>query len=903
MKFGFAFVVALLFVLLVGGRTAASWILDYEWWSEVGQVSTWISMMLYSVGPSILAAILAFIVFWTAHARGMKSAGTRLSEFRGYARIATLVIFVVSIIYGAVVIDSWTIVRYFGGRGGTDAAWQDPVFGHPLAFYLFELPFYSEMLQVVQSLCLIGGIIYWLTGRGWSLRGHMPANQEELLVEITNVTIARSLESGFLRGLLGVFLLALGMRFYLDRYDLLLVDHGFMVGVDWVADTIKLPLIWATIGACVAAAVFLWFRMYKLVVLMVVFPILSGILPPLVNSLYVRPNEISIQKPYIQRHIEATRSAFALNQRTIEKDYPAKADVAIDVTKNRVLLDNVRLWDWRAFHDTVSQIQPLRPYTYSDTDVDRYNIDGQMRQVLVSPREIDLNQLGDARTRWTNPRLVYTHGYGLVMAEANRITQNGLPVLFIRDAPPQVMSKSLKVTRPELYYGEEIHEPVFVNTAQAEFNYPSGADNVQSRYEGKGGFPISSVFMRFFAALRYGDWNIVLTSQLAPNSRMMIHRSIRERLRTIAGFVEWDADPYLVLTDAGRMVWMVDGYVTSRAHPYSRMLSLPGIGSFNYIRNSVKATVDAYDGTTKLYVFDAKDPLIRAYQNLFPTLLSPASEMPADLRAHARYPETIFRAQAEAYRMYHMRDPEAFYNRSDQWDIARSIQGQEGQPQPAVPTYVIATLPGEKAPEFTLLIPFTPRNKDNLIGLMMARCDGDKLGELNILLLSKQEVLLGPMQVEARINQDQNISKDLTLWNQQGSQVLRGQMMVLPLDGTFLYVEPIYIQAKEARMPQLRKVVVAVGNSLIYADTYEQALAQLPGVSAQQQAAATPAAPVAAPVAGAAETPAAPSPPATQDQRVQTIRGHLQRYRDLSAQGKWAEAGRELEAVESLVKR
>jgi uncharacterized membrane protein (UPF0182 family) len=375
---------------------------------------------------------------------------------------------------------------------------------------------------------------------------------------------------------------------------------------------------------------------------------------------------------------------------------------------------------------------------------------------------------------------------------------------------------------------------------------------------------------------------------------MMIHRKVQDRLHELAGFLQWDSDPYLVITDAGRLVWMLDGYTTSDAHPYSRAVEVSDMGRVNYIRNAVKATVDAYDGETHLYVFAPDDPIIAAYQNLFPDLFLPASQMPADLRAHARYPETLFNIQAEIYRTYHMLDPQSFYNKEDLWDLARRQTGQAQGSDTVTPTYVVATLPGQDKPEFLLLTPFTPRNKDNLIGLMVARCDGPNLGEIVVLQLSKQELIFGPMQIAARINQDQTISKDLTLWNQQGSQVLRGQTLVLPVGNTFLYVDPIYIQATEARMPQLKKVVLAVGNRLIYADTYDQALAQLSGGAQEliQQASAA-----------AAATPAVGSPgSATPDPRLARVRDHLRRYRDLAAQGKWSEAGKELEAIEAEVK-
>jgi uncharacterized membrane protein (UPF0182 family) len=565
------------------------------------------------------------------------------------------------------------------------------------------------------------------------------------------------------------------------------------------------------------------------------------------------------------------------------------------------MLDNVRLWDYQAFHDTITQRQALRTYyVFHDSDSERYTIDGQYKQVLLAPRELDISQLSD-RNNWINPAFIYTHGYGLVMAEVSKMTQDGLPVLSIQDAPPKIESPGIKLTRPEIYYGEVTHEPVFVNTAEAEFNYPSGEKNATTRYEGKGGFPIDSFAMRMAAALNEGEANIVLTSYFTGNSRMMIHRKVRDRVQELAPFLAWDSDPYMVITDAGKLVWIIDGYTTSDAHPYSRAVDVTDMGNVNYIRNAVKATVDAYDGETHMYVFSPDDPIIGAYQNLFPDLFMPASAMPADLRRHARYPETLFSVQAEIYRTYHMLDPQSFYNKEDVWELAQH-SGQDSSAAPVTPTYVMATLPGESKPEFLIMLPFTPRSKNNLIGLMMARCDGDHLGETVVLLLSKQQLIPGPMNIAAYINQDQNISKDLTLWNQQGSHVLRGQINIYPVGNTFLYVDPIYIQASQGSMPQLKKIVLAVGvgSKLIYADSYDEALSQLSNGARQLIQQATSAA---APATSLGTATPSGSASGAADQRLARVRDHLRRYRELAAQGKWAEAGKELEAIEAEVKQ
>ncbi|HEY1950852.1 MAG TPA: UPF0182 family protein [Bryobacteraceae bacterium] len=914
---GLLFAVILLILLFLSSHFIASTFIDYAWWTEVHQVDTWVNLLLYGTGPIVVAVVLFLGLFWLAFRLGLRNMveepgaplfGFLSRRFIHRAGLAVLAVFAIGVANATV--DSWTVVRYFGGLRVTPPAGEfiDPIFGKALSFYLFGLPFYNMLLRAALVGVVLALILYWAAANADLLRRQLPSlNSNGMAFEFEPVSLRRAFDSQFVRMAGAILLLGVAVKIYFDRYGLLVEDHGqYLVGVDWVADHVVLPLQWIMIaGALLAAALVVARRGRWALVLLLLIPA-RLIIPSAVAGLYVRPNELALERPYIQHHIEATRAAFGLNERVKETRLEATPDMPIDFAQHKPLLDNVRLWDWQAFHDTISQIQPLRPYVYVDTDVDRYTIDGELRQVLLAPRELDIRQLGDARNRWINPHLIYTHGYGVVMAEANRITSDGLPLLFIKDAPPVVTSKSLHFTQPEIYYSEVAHEPVFVDTAQQEFNYPSGSDTVQTRYGGTGGFPISSLLMRLAAAIDYGDANILLTEYLTGGSRMMIHRQITERLGKLAGFLAWDSDPYLVLSASGRLVWIMDGYMSSDAHPYSRELQLGNL-SVNYLRNSVKATVDAYTGETNLYVFDPSDILIQAYEHLFPTLFKPASAMPADLRAHTRYPETLFSAQAEIYRTFHMRDPEAFYNRADLWDLAKTGTKQGEGANSVSPAYVVATLPNSNKPEFMLLTTFTPASKDNLIGVMYARCDGEHLGELVFEQLSKQNIIYGPMQIDARINQDQNISKDLTLWSQQGSQVLRGQTLVLPIANSFLYVEPIYIQSSQVSMPQLKKVALAMGNKLAYADTYEQALAQLiaavggsgpavPSVDLTQPANAT---------ASAQPTvqPQAAQPSAQAIETLKAIRGHLQRYRELSSQGKWAEAGKELDEIQGLVQK
>jgi uncharacterized protein len=864
----------------------ANFIIDYNWWKEVGQVSTWISMLWYSIAPFAAGAFVAFIALWMAHARGLGFAGIRRRDFRLYSRLIAVGLAIVAILFASASIDYWTVMRFFGSRGLTVPldAWRDQVFSRPLSFYIFDLPFYSEVIWFAIALAILCALIFWATARGWQLwmsgRGLKAFDRGARVLELPGAS-----RTGFARMIVALLLLGLAALFFLGNYDLLFSSHAFMTGADYVDTKITLPLRWLLIIAVLAAIPLAWTSRYKkAAILVLTFFILQLALPAIVSAVYVRPNEISIERPYIERHIQATTAAFGLNRNATERPFTASGQQTVDAVQDATLLENIRLWDLRAYSATITQIQALRPYyIFPSTDVDRYFPKGYIEQVMLSPREIDVNQLSaEASQSWVNPRFIYTHGFGVVVSEVNKITPDGLPVLLIENAPPEIKSPGFQLTRPEIYYGESTQDPVFVHTAREEFDYPSGDQNKYSTYQGTGGFPIGSFLLKAAAAISQSEPNMIFTGYLTGQSRMMIYRKVQGRLAHLAPFLNWDPDPYLVITDDGRLVWMVDGYTTSLSHPYSATLPVTGVDEgANYIRNAVKAAVDAYTGKVSLYVFDPSDPIIQVYENLFPKLFRPASEMPPDLRRHARYPEVLFRAQAEAYRIFHMRDPQVFYNKEDIWEFAHTLSGQSGQPESMQPTYVVATLPGEKEPEFLLILPFTPRGKDNLIGWMAARCDGDRLGDLVYFQLSKQQLMYGPMQIESRIDQDQNISKDLTLWNQQGSHVLRGNIIALPVTDGFLYVESIYIQAGEARMPQLKKVVLAMGDRLIYRDTFVEALAELTGGTT------TP-----GPALPAAASAAAPAPAATA-QDTGALAERLSRLRDRAEQ-----LARELETLE-----
>ncbi len=828
---------ALALMLLLGSRTIAEFLIEYQWWKEMGQVDTWFRMLSFRVVPGVIVSVLAWGLLVWAYQRGMNFSGVASESYRLYSRLIMVGLAVVSVAFIGGSIDSTVLITYFGSLGApaATASWQDPVFGHDISFYFFDLPFYRQLLQLVFVSSLFAAFVFWASARGWQLFDRIRqfrlagGSMEEFDAGPNPLLLPGATRTSFARLVGAIILAAAAIGYFLGQYDLLLNQYDFMTGVDYVDEKVTLPLRWLTVLALLAAIPLVWMKRFKPAAIGVfVAFVLTAAIPGLVRTFHVTPNELTIEVPYIARHLEATVAAYGLDK-GVDQVFNANVNDSIDVNAHATLIDNIRLWDTGAFTDTITQIQALRPYyVFEDIDIDRYTIDGKIKQVLLSPREIDINRLPQqAQASWINTNLIYTHGYGVVMSEVNRTTPDGLPVLLIQDAPPDVRTADVSLESPSIYYGEVTHDPVFVNTDQREFDYPSGDENVTSHYEGTGGFLIHSLALRLAAAITEGEMNIFFTGQLNENSRMMIYRDVSERLRQLASFVQWDSDPYLVITDEGSLVWIVDGYTTSASHPYSAPILLGNRTRINYIRNSVKATVDAYDGSVKLYIFDESDPIIQAYANEFPGLFTDKAEMPTDLREHVRYPLEMFDIQAELYRTFHMKNPEVFYNKEDEWDVAQSLAGQSGSAARMKPTYIVATLPGETEPEFILMLPFTPRGKDNLIGWMAARCDGDKLGELVYFQLSKQELVFGPNQIEARINQDETIAKDLTLWNQQGSRVLRGDILALPVGDAFLYVESIYIQAETARMPQLRKVVLAMGNRLIYENTFEEALFQL----------------------------------------------------------------------------
>jgi uncharacterized membrane protein (UPF0182 family) len=573
----------------------------------------------------------------------------------------------------------------------------------------------------------------------------------------------------------------------------------------------------------------------------------TNIYPSLLQRVVVEPNELAREQEYIQNTIELTRQAFDLSK-VVENDFDVAEETApLDLEANEETIKNVRLWDYRPLLRTYGQLQEIRLYyAFSDVDIDRYQLGDDYRQVTLAVREIAHNELPQTAQTWVNRHLVYTHGSGVVLSPVNEVVEEGLPDLWVRDIPPKSRYPELELTRPEIYYGELTQDYVIARTEEQELDYPSGDQNVYTTYEGQGGVVIDSLLKRLAYSIRLGSSQIALSGAITSESRLMWRRSIGERVQTVAPFLRYDPDPYAVILD-GRLVWLLDAYTVTDRHPYSEPIRTT-FGEINYIRNPVKITMDAYNGTLRFYLIDPGDPLAQAYQAIFPDLFRPVEEMDPGLVAHWRYPEGMFRIQASKLQTFHMTEAQVFYNQEDLWNWAEEVV--TGERMPIEPYYVNMRLPGETDTEFVLMLPFTPSTKQNMIAWLYARNDGENYGQMGVYKFPKQRLIYGPMQVESRIDQDPVISQQLSLWNQRGSQVLRGNLLVIPVDEAILYVEPIYLQAEASQLPELRRVIVAYGNRIVMEETLAEGLARLMTTEpvAEEPIAEEPSSPVTPPV-------------------------------------------------------
>ncbi|MGA1876351.1 MAG: UPF0182 family protein [bacterium] len=718
----------------------------------------------------------------------------------------------------------------------------DPIFHKDISFFVFSYPVYIFL----QKWLLYGLMVTT------ALIGFIYVKDKAMNLKPGEFMFTRRART-HLSILAGLILLLIAWNRRLKMLGLLYSPRGVTFGASYTDMHAQLIAYWVIIVIAALCAFIFWINisaqgwkwpLVGLASLFVLSILLSGIYPWALQTFFVEPNELFRERPYIEHNIQYTRYGYNLD-RIEERNFPASMDLSLaDIQNNSPTMNNVKLWDKNPLMQTYTELQEMRLYyNFKNVDEDRYILNGNKTQVMLSVRELDQSKLPLQAQTWENKRFKYTHGYGLCMSPANHVTEKGLPNLVIKDIPP-VSLTSAKVSRPEIYYGETDSGFVIVNTKTQEFDYPKGDSNVFTNYEGEGGVPIGSYWNRLIFSLRYSDPKILLTSYITPKSRIMFHRQIKDRVRVLAPFLVYDRDPYVVVSGTGRIFWIQDAYTTSDKYPYSEPCALPsdsglsfqspvtlfagqriGPRVINYIRNSVKAVIDAYHGTTTFYVIDEEDPIIRTYQKIFPSLFRPFSEMPEDLRSHIRYPRDLFEVQAYMYRTYHMEDTQVFYNKEDLWDLPmqQSLSGQTESPMKGY--YVTMRLPDGQGEEFLLMIPFTPDNKSNMIAWLSAQCDGEGYGKLSVYKLTKDKLIYGPRQIEARIDQQTEISSELTLWSQQGSQVFRGDLLVIPVEESILYIEPVYLAATDqSNLPELKRVIVAYGEKVKMAHTLPEAL-------------------------------------------------------------------------------
>jgi uncharacterized protein len=779
------------------------------------------------------------------------------------------------------------VIGIFGGMWGSstwrqvlvflnslDTGMKDPILNKDVGFYLFKLPLFESLSDYAGTIIFITLIIVVI---GYLVRGG-------LLIGGGRISIAKKAKT-HVSILAGLFLLKLAFGFYLDRFELLYSPHGVIVGAGYADVHARLFVLGLLVFlAAIAAVVFViaftresWrMAFYSVGSLVLVYILGVLIYPALLQNFKVAPNEIGMERPFIEHHIAFTRFGYNLKNVDVRPFDVSYNLTAADIQKNGATIKNVRLWDESPLLKTFSQLQQIRTYyRFANVDNDRYTINGEYRQVMLSARELSYDDLPSKS--WINEKLVFTHGNGVALGPVSRITQEGLPEFIIKDIPP-ISNANVKITTPEIYFGELTGDYAIVNTKIPEFSYPTSEGNVYTSYKGSGGVPLDSLLRRAAFASAFRTTKILLSSDIKDESRVLYNRNIVERVGKIAPFLMLDSDPYIVISDAGKLYWMLDAYTWSTRLPYSKRLT----NRVNYMRNSVKVTVDAYTGKVDLYVSDPDDAIIKVYGAIFPGLLKPMGEMPADLKKHIRYPRGFFAIQTSLYATYHMEDPKVFYNKEDLWDIPS--HGDKSM----APYYLIMKLPEEKKEEYALLIPYTPAKRDNLAAWFAARCDEPNYGKLVIYTFPRDRLVFGPRQIDARIDQDSYISQQLTLWGQRGSQVIRGSLLIIPVETSLMYIQPLYLAAEDkGGLPELRRVIVAYENSVVMDENLELCLQRIFGAKR---------------AVSVAEAPATQRK-ASINELAKEATKLFDRTKELQRQGDWAGYGETLKKLEQVLKQ
>jgi uncharacterized membrane protein (UPF0182 family) len=770
---------------------------------------------------------------------------------------------------------SWEKILIYFNR--TSFGISDPIFNKDIGFYMFSLPFWEFVRNWLSfALTLITVVVAAI----YVIKRAVKYEYKKLIIE-TPVKVHLSL-------LIGFILILKSWQYWLNAFKILYSTRAVIFGAGY-ADThaTLFALRVLMVLALVCAALFFvtarkenWkLPALGLAVLIGVSVLLGGVYPEIMQRAIVLPNESTKERPYILNNIEATRVAYGLDK-IKEEEFPVKEEISFeDIEKNDETIRNIRLWDWRPIKQTLKQIQAIRLYyDFNSVDVDRYYFNGNYQQVMVSPRELDKDKIPEQARTWVNEVLTYTHGYGVVVNPVNKISGEGLPELLIKDIPP-VSSVNLDITRPEIYYGEITKGYVIVKTKAKEFDYPKGDENVYSTYAGNGGIAVSSLWRRILFSIKYSNMQILLTTNFTSESRIMINRNIQERVKKVAPFLGYDKDPYMVISKEGKLFWIQDAYTISSNYPYSTPVAG---GYFNYIRNSVKVVIDAYNGSMDFYIIDQKDPVAEVYKNIFPQLFKNFDQMPEDLKEHIRYPKDLFQVQAELYSTYHMMDPDVFYNKEDYWNVPNEIYAENEIKME--PYYIVTKLPGHEREEFILMTPFTPSTKNNMIAWLAAKNDQPDYGNLIVYKFPKEKLIFGPMQIEARIDQDSEISQQLTLWGQKGSTVIRGNLLVIPIEKSIIYVEPLYLRAEMGEIPELKRVIVSNGSDVAIGNKLEDALEKLFTRSFREREIV---------VTGEEKT---------LKDLIKEAAGYYESAQEFAREGNWSKYGEELQKLEQALK-
>ena len=905
------FIVVLVGIVIFGGRAAVSYYIDALWFGSLGYGDVFRKTLSLQWAVFAVFTVATFFILYgwflalrRAHRSDFLSGGTifigrqplKLPVDRFLRLIALVISIIIAAGAGAGMMAKWQTFALYWYAPRTLGGVVDPIFGKPLHFYLFTLPTWQSVVDWLLTLavmaCVVAGFFVLIAGSTRVLEGRRGSSA---LLPWRGFSIS-----------FAFLLLILALRVYISRFEALFEDHTIFSGVTYTDVHVTLTGLLIVCGALVLGTAI---ASINIISAPRVRWLLTAIVPAAVcylalqiigwyvSSFIVKPNQLVRERPYICYNIELTQKAYGLNL-VSQREFPAETTVeAADPANNQATLENIRLWDWRALQDTLRQIQEIRTYyDFPDIDIDRYEIDGTLREVMLATRELSVDKLPESSRNWINDKLIYTHGYGITMNPVNGFTPEGLPTLILSDMPVQSTVKSIAVKRPEIYFGELTDTDVYVKTQQQEFNYPQGQTNSLTSYQGNGGIVLGGFLRRILIAFDRDDLTKVpFSDDINEQSRLLMRRNVRDRVATLAPFLAYESDPYIVIGNDGRLFWILDAFTTSNTYPYSSQYPLGG-DVVNYMRNSIKVVIDAYDGTTTFYVFDSQDPVIMAYRQMFPVLFKDSAAMPPLLRKHVRYPEMLLKLQAAVYGLYHMTDPEVFYNREDLWTVASEVgmnESSEQTTQVMEPNFVLMKLPGETAVEFVEILPFTPANRNNLIGWIAGRSDGAQYGTSVVYDFPKTKLVDGPLQIEARIDQNAQLSGQLTLWNQQGSHVRRGSLLVIPCGRALLYAEPIYLQAERSPMPELRLVVLALQDRLAYGPTFESAMKALFGGEASSlNAAAAPAEPGRSTVSAGA-----PQPATDLNALITGAAQDLADYQRLTAEGKLGEAGQKLEQL------